>query len=526
MACETQSGESRARAAAGAWPEVDRLVPRGAPRESKLGRRRAWVLALIHVAVLAHVAHWKLAGSTLTPVEPSEAMQTLELGYLNAGFVLFALAIVATAIVGRFFCGWACHLVAYQDLCAWLLARFGWKPRPVRSRLLVWVPLGAALYMFVWPSVARALAGGDAPTWVARFTTDDLWATFPGLGIALFSVLVDGFLIVWWLGSKGFCTYGCPYGAIFGAADRVAPGRIRVTDACSGCGQCTAHCTSNVRVHEEVARHREVVDPGCMKCLDCVSVCPERALFFGFRARSEKRSHGDARVPSSKLERKYDFTWGEELFGAAVFAASLAALRGLYELVPFLLAIGLAVIAAATAVASVRFVRSRDFAFQSFVFRRGGRVTRAGAGAACVVLAGFAALGQSGFVQWQERAGERALIAAGSLAGPERAERVQSAREHLELAARAGWTTSPSLELELASIRREQGDLDAAWRHFARAHELAPRRTAPLLGLASLAIARRDLASAEPLLVEALALDPHDATAQSWLARVREELGH
>ena len=25
-----------------------------------------------------------------------------------------------------------------------------------------------------------------------------------------------------------------------------------------------------------------VVDPGCMKCMDCVSVCPNDALYFGF----------------------------------------------------------------------------------------------------------------------------------------------------------------------------------------------------------------------------------------------------
>ena len=25
-----------------------------------------------------------------------------------------------------------------------------------------------------------------------------------------------------------------------------------------------------------------VVDPGCMKCMDCISVCPNDALYFGF----------------------------------------------------------------------------------------------------------------------------------------------------------------------------------------------------------------------------------------------------
>lgn len=517
MACGEPKSSVPTRPEPGSWPRVDALKPRGTPRTSRTSKRRAWVLVLVHVLVLAHVAHWLSAGRTLTPVEPSEAMQTLELGFVNAGFVLFAVAILATLVVGRFFCGWVCHLVAYQDLCAWLLARCGWKPRPVRSRLLVWVPLGAALYMFVWPSVSRALAGGASPSFVPHFTTDDLWATFPGPGIAVLTLLVDGFLIVWWLGAKGFCTYGCPYGALFGAADRVAPGRIRVTDACSGCGQCTAHCTSNVRVHEEVARHRKVVDPGCMKCLDCVSVCPEDALYFGFRAKSESRA------PSAKSKREYDFTWGEELFGAAVFGVTLAALRGLYELVPFLLAIGLGVIAAASAVAAWRFVRARDFTFQKLVLRRDGRITGAGLAASACALLGLGLVGQSGFVQWHEHTGERELVAASALFGPERASRIATAREHLELAARVGLTTSPALELQLASILREQNDLDGARRHFERAHELAPKRTAPLLGLASLAIARRELARAEELLVETLALDPHEPTATAWLERVRSE---
>jgi tetratricopeptide (TPR) repeat protein len=39
-----------------------------------------------------------------------------------------------------------------------------------------------------------------------------------------------------------------------------------------------------VKVHQEVRDHGMVVDPGCMKCLDCISVCPNDALYFGFGA--------------------------------------------------------------------------------------------------------------------------------------------------------------------------------------------------------------------------------------------------
>ncbi|MCP3902044.1 MAG: hypothetical protein GY715_00285, partial [Planctomycetes bacterium] len=115
-----------------------------------------------------------------------------------------------------------------------------------------------------------------------HFMTDDFWERFPAWPIALLTFAVCGFLIVYLLGNKGFCTYGCPYGGIFGVADQVAPGRILVTDACEGCGHCTATCTSNVRVHEEVRTWGMVVDPGCMKCMDCVDVCPKDALHFGF----------------------------------------------------------------------------------------------------------------------------------------------------------------------------------------------------------------------------------------------------
>ena len=46
-------------------------------------------------------------------------------------------------------------------------------------------------------------------------------------------------------------------------------------------------CTSNVRVHEEIREYGGVVDPGCMKCLDCVSVCPNDALSYNCGSTSD-----------------------------------------------------------------------------------------------------------------------------------------------------------------------------------------------------------------------------------------------
>ena len=115
--------------------------PKRTIRKSKNGPRRAWVLFGVHVLIAIHVMHWVIYGMTLSPVEPSESMYTINLGKLNTGFVFFVLAILSTLVLGRFFCGWGCHIVALQDLCAWGMKKIGVKPRPWRSRLLVWAPV-------------------------------------------------------------------------------------------------------------------------------------------------------------------------------------------------------------------------------------------------------------------------------------------------------------------------------------------------------------------------------------------------
>lgn len=235
----------------------------------------------VQLLLAIHIAYWLKYGSTFTPLEPSEGMQFAQRGIINAGLIFFALVIASTALLGRWFCGWGCHLVALQDGARWLLGKFAIRPRPIRSRLLMTVPLTVFLYMFIAPLVYRLVAGVPMPAPQLHLTTETFWATFPSWLPAALTFLICGGFAVYLLGAKGFCTNGCPYGAAFGAADVLSPMRIRVTDACEHCGHCTAVCSSNVRVHEEVRDFGMVVDPGCMKCLDCVSVCPNDALFYG-----------------------------------------------------------------------------------------------------------------------------------------------------------------------------------------------------------------------------------------------------
>lgn len=371
------------------------VVPRSIVRASRMSRRRAAALILVHLVIIGHVAHWLVTGRTLSPVEPSEAMYALNDGYLNAGAVFFASALLLTLVFGRFVCGWACHLVAYQDFSAWLLKRVGIRPKPFRSRFLYYAPLVLALYMFVWPTAYRVWIGQPRPTLTNHLMTTEFWATFPGAGVALLTVVMCGLGAVYFLGSKGFCTYACPYGGFFAVADRFSPGRIVVDESCEHSGHCTTACTSNVRVHEEVARFGMVVDPGCMKCMDCLSVCPNDALRFSLAAPSlTRRASKPGKAPV------YDFSLTEELALGVVGLLSLVTYRGLYGQVPLLLAMALAGMTAFVLLKFFHLIRRPNVRLQQFSLKRGGAWTNAGRGFGVLTVVLLLFLVHSGAVQY------------------------------------------------------------------------------------------------------------------------------
>jgi polyferredoxin len=489
------------------------LGPDGKPpplRASKRGPWRAGVL--VHLLVAVHVAHWLSSGRSLSPLEPSEAMEFAKHGLVNAGLAFFGLTILSTLVLGRWFCGWACHLVALQDLALWLLKKAGIRPKPLRSRALAWVPALAALYMFAYPFVFRLAQGEEIGVRAVEFSKADFWETFPPWPVALLTFVVCGFVTVYFLGAKGFCTYACPYGAVFGLVERFAVGRIRVTDACEGCGHCTATCSSNVIVHEEVRRFGMVVDSGCMKCLDCVSVCPKNALYFGLG----RPSLGASVAPGKRA--RAGFTWSQELLLAALFVLALLAVRGLYGVVPFLLALALAALLAVGIALLFRLALAPSVSFAHWHLKRDGRLTRAGLW--CVPILGLVTL----------------LTAAGGRVGlRERWGALELACRHLRqgdgarflgwLEAAAARSADPGLvHLELGRCHEAQGDGEAALAEYERSLAARPSVVAfDRLARLYWSLGRREKALA--LYERSVVQHPESADLHYNLGVARAELG-
>ena len=454
-------------------------------RKSKRSKWRAGVLIGVHTLVAIHLTHYLIAGRSLSPVEPSESMYTLELGYVNCGFVFFGIALAGTAIFGRFFCGWGCHIVALQDFCAWIMKKLGVRPKPFRSRLLAFGPLVLAFYMFGWPTLLRLVSRGSSaafPGFSNHLVTVSFWATFPGPLFGALTFATCGFAAVYFLGAKGFCTYGCPYGAFFSGLDYASPGRIVVNDDCEQCGHCTATCTSNVRVHEEVRLYGMVVDPGCMKCMDCVSVCPKGALRFSFAAPSLLK-----KTPSNPRARRYDLRLSEELLVAVVGLVATLVFRDLYNGPPLLMSIGLGGITAFLALKLWHLVRQPGVRVQNLELKSAGRMRRPGWVFAIVTVLWLAFTSHSAFAQWHRAWGRHYLSQtevsrADGLTGAFRSKRytvrhdhaAAEAFRHFSAADRWGLAGVVEVKLGLAWCYVLRGELDQAEREAREAMALAP----------------------------------------------------
>ncbi len=446
----------------------------GSTIKTDYGKWRAISLATVYLLMGLHIAHWKLAGRTLAPLEFNEVLYTVHLGIITAGFIFMALTIVATLVAGRFFCSWMCHMVALQDGCSWLLKKLNIRPKHIRSRTLLWVPFASVIYLFILPQIERIMTGQpaisihlaqDSDGW-ASFMTSNFWRNLPSLGITLFTFFICGGLIVYILGSRSFCQYACPYGMIFALSDRIAPGKIKLTGDCTQCGKCTAVCSSHIQVQHEVIQFNRVVDPNCLKDLDCIQVCPEDALSFGLAKPSGFLSY-------KKLDgyrKKFDFSIGEDVFLAVNTFIFISIFRGLYDSIPFLLAIALGILFSFGLIILIRLWRTEFVRINSFILKRPHGITREGKVFAVFMSLLLLLSIHSAIVHYYTYLGERDYNALLQMqlnsVNPEanfaNSAQVNRAFDRLHKADRLGLLHPASLQRELAALSLLRNDQASA----------------------------------------------------------------
>lgn len=535
-------------------PTADISLPVLASRPGRRWSRwRLWSLLGIHVLIIAHITHWAVTGRSLASVQLSDAMNTLELGRINPGFLLFTAALVLTLLFGRFFCGWACHMGALQDATAWILRRCGIRPAPIRSRLLGFIPVGLALYMFVWPTfkrdlllpaIHRTVPALDSwfkpvppfPGLTSELTTSDLFARLPGALIALPFLLVCGCATVYFLGARGLCRFGCPYAGLITPAANLSPVSITVDPSrCDGCGRCTAACTQHVRVLEETSRFGAVVSASCIRSLDCIDVCPHQAL--SLRAGRPVAMRG--RRPQEAPTPLQSLPLGHDLLLLACFLLSITTLRGLYGMIPLLMGVAIA-LCVTGALHQFLLVLSRpNAAFRRLQLKRNDTLTAAGRSALSVLVLAAAFMLHSACVRiilWHATAlDDRITVARDAALLGDVPESVRSSARRALSAYTLGsgigsggiaLRDTPWVTHRIAWLQVVTGDFDAAEHTLARAADRSRSPDALHAEIATMHAARGDIEGAIAQLTERTSHAPRPMPRSTCLlAQLHASLG-
>lgn len=477
-----------------------------APSLSRPARWRVVTLVMVHLCIAAHIIHWKLAGTTLSSIQLSDAGRFTAEGVATAAVFFFAFLLVVTLLFGRFFCAWGCHMLALQELCRFLLRRVGVRPRLVRSRVLFFVPLFAAFTIYFEPLVQRAWFGQPFPTPTVALSSAHLWAHLPGFMEAVTAIVVGGLVMVYLLGSLSFCKYICPYGALFAVADNLALGRIRLVGECDGCALCSAACTTGVRVHDEVQRFAMVANSGCMRCFECVSACPRGVLAYrlGRPALTAVNRAGLTR---------YAFSFAEEGLLLGLFVISFFALHGLYDAVPLLVSLAASVVVAYLGVMTVRMLRQPYVQLRGVTLKQGQRWSRAGVWFVAGASVLFLLLAHSLLIQYHQRRAAVALSAlqfprVGAAYSADDRHVASAAAHHLDFCRRYGLVDTVDTNMKLAWVYRILREPRLVERHLRYAITLDPELAAAHFNLGKELTRQGRSAEASRSFAEAVRLEP------------------
>jgi len=279
--------------------------------------------------------------------------------------------------------------------------------------------------------------------------------------------------------------------------------------------------------------------------MDCVSVCPNDALYFGFAkppvgggTLKHELGRASTKVLSAPRPRPYDFGLWEEIVMAVVGLGALLVFRGLYGQIPLLLAMGLAAIMGYFAIKSVRVLRTANVRLQNLQLKRGGRLTRSGVGFVAAVAVFFLFAAHSAAVQynvWRGRTlftslniGDQVWFPGNSWweqASPEQRARVDEAIAGYERADRWGLTTTVAALQDLVWVHLARGGLDAAEAITRRLIELTPDQPEVYRGLAGVLRKAGRLEEAEVQYRQALRMDPTHSRARTDLASMLLSIG-
>jgi len=192
---------------------------------------------------------------------------------------VFAGVILVTLLFGAVFCGWLCPLGSVQE---WI-GTIGKKIFKKRYNRFIGARADKLLGYLRYAVLALVLFKTTQMVSLVFQRVDPYYALFHfWMGDVLPSALIvlGGVLTLSLFFERPWCRWFCPFGALIGVVQLLAPWKIRRNSAeCSECGACARACPMRIPLEKKTA----VLDTRCNRCGNCLTTCPnERGMSFSF----------------------------------------------------------------------------------------------------------------------------------------------------------------------------------------------------------------------------------------------------
>ena len=178
--------------------------------------------------------------------------------YLILGVALFFLLFIAfvTVIFGRIWCGWLCPQTVLLDLSHSIAKLFGRKSQK-NLQIFLLVPLSALVSItMIWYFVP------PIETLKTLFVSSTITSIFIVGWVAVYLELA-------FLG-RGFCTSICPYAmlqnALFDKDTLVIEYDVSRDDTCMKCDECVRVCPVGIDI-------KNGLNSACIACAECIDAC-------------------------------------------------------------------------------------------------------------------------------------------------------------------------------------------------------------------------------------------------------------
>lgn len=249
----------------------------------------------LFLAIIFFVAAvvWLCLGPQFHPMAEISVKSQIILSTISVSLGATIFWLIISFLLGRIYCATVCPVGSLTDFFARLGGKLPFlRRRPYRYKkpsrtadiLLIIYILALLLGFSIVPvliepwNIMRNMAGVIRPE-----ASRDSWILLgTGAGFGLIAGIISFVTLAVWaiLRGREFCTSFCPLGGALGAISSTAIMHIEIDpDFCIDCGRCEDVCSAScINIPQ-----RNVDNNRCLRCFDCLAVCPNNAIRYQSR---------------------------------------------------------------------------------------------------------------------------------------------------------------------------------------------------------------------------------------------------